>query len=253
MARYTGPVCRQCRRAGVRLYLKGERCFPRKCEMEKRAYAPGEQHTDSRPASSIRLTACSCAEKQKLRRIYGVLERQFRLYFAEAERRPGITGETLLQLLERRLDNVVYRLGLATSRRTARQLVGARPRDGERQTGGRPVLPDSHGRHRLDRREEPDDGPSSCRPWSKAGSRRLPVWLQIGRRTPCGAACSRCRRGRRSTPRFRKSWWSSSIPGSLRQREQGEESDDYRHINTSHRAAGRWQGSALRLLPGRTA
>ena len=177
MARYTGPVCRLCRRAGVWLYLKGERCLTPKCEIEKRAYPPGEQtktHARRRPSAyGLQLT-----EKQKLRRIYGVLEGQFRNYFAEAERRPGITGETLLQLLERRLDNVVFRLGFASSRKQARQLV-------------------AHGHFAVS--DIPTDIPSylvkpgqavsvleKSRPLAaivhsveRAGSRRLPVWLQI--------------------------------------------------------------------------
>lgn len=121
MARYVGPVCRLCRREGIKLYLKGERCYSNKCAVDRRAYAPGEhgQSRRSKPSEySIRLR-----EKQKLRRIYGVLERQFSRYFEVASRKKGVTGETLLQLLERRLDNVVYRLGFASSRAEARQLV----------------------------------------------------------------------------------------------------------------------------------
>src|SRR6266545_4060278 len=109
MARYIGPVCRLCRREGMKLFLKGERCYTEKCAIEKRNLPPG-QHGKLR-------------EKQKVKRIYGVLENQFRRYFEMADRQRGITGETLLQLLERRFDNVIYRLGLATSRAQARQLV----------------------------------------------------------------------------------------------------------------------------------
>ena len=122
MARYTGPVCRLCRRAGVRLYLKGDRCMTPKCEIEKRAYPPGE-HTQTRMRRRVSAYGVQLTEKQKLRRMYGVLERQFRRYFAEAEHRSGITGETLLQLLERRLDNVLYRSGLVTSRPQGRQWI----------------------------------------------------------------------------------------------------------------------------------
>jgi len=122
MARYRGPVCKLCRREGVRLYLKGDRCHSAKCEIEKRAYPPGE-HAQTRTRRRTSAYGVQLREKQKLKRMYGVLESQFRRYFAEAERRPGITGEILLQLLERRLDNVVWRLGLAGSRAQARQLI----------------------------------------------------------------------------------------------------------------------------------
>ncbi len=120
MGRYTGPVCRICRRAGIKLYLKGERCFTPKCGIDRRAYAPGEHGQRRRKLSDY---GAQLREKQKIRYIYGVLEDQFRNYFEEAERRPGITGLNLLQILETRLDNVVYRLGFADSRRQARQLV----------------------------------------------------------------------------------------------------------------------------------
>ena len=122
MARYNGPVCRLCRREGMKLFLKGERCYTEKCAIEKRNMPPG-QHGRLRKAKMIGY-AVQLREKQKVKRIYGVLEDQFRGYFEQADRtRGGITGETLLQLLERRLDNVVYRLGLGTSRAQARQLV----------------------------------------------------------------------------------------------------------------------------------
>jgi small subunit ribosomal protein S4 len=121
MARYIGPVCRLCRREGMKLFLKGERCYTEKCAIEKRNFAPG-QHGKSRK-QKLAGFGVQLREKQKVKRIYGVLEDQFRHYFEQAERTRGITGETLLQLLERRLDNVIYRLGLATSRAQARQLV----------------------------------------------------------------------------------------------------------------------------------
>ena len=125
MARYTGPVCKICRREGEKLFLKGQRCFSPKCPFERdRGYPPGEHGRMSRfrrrrTSDYLR----QLREKQKARRIYGVLERQFRRYFREAERRTGLTGENLLILLESRLDNVVYRLGFAESRAQARQLV----------------------------------------------------------------------------------------------------------------------------------
>ncbi len=120
MAKYRGPVCRLCRREGGKLFLKGARCMTEKCAVERRAYPPG-QHGQGRPRVSE--YSAQLREKQKLKRIYGVLERQFRGTFVKAERQRGITGENLLRMLERRLDNVVYRLGFAASRKEARQLV----------------------------------------------------------------------------------------------------------------------------------
>jgi small subunit ribosomal protein S4 len=121
LARYRGSVCRLCRREGMKLFLKGERCMTEKCAIEKRNFAPGEQGKSRR--ARIQGYGLQLREKQKVKRIYGVLEKQFRINFERAERQRGITGETLLQLLERRLDNAVYRLGFATSRRQARLVV----------------------------------------------------------------------------------------------------------------------------------
>src|SRR5215471_21235145 len=120
MARYIGPVCKLCRREGMKLYLKGERCYSEKCAYTRRPYPPG-QHGQGR----IKLSeyAVRLREKQKVRRIYGVLERQFRDYYFDATRRKGRTGEEMLGLLESRLDNVVHRLGFAFTRAQARQLV----------------------------------------------------------------------------------------------------------------------------------
>lgn len=120
MARYTEAVCRLCRREGMKLYLKGDRCYSDKCGVTRRPQAPGQHGTGRRKLSEYGL---QLREKQKARRIYGVLEKQFANYFVKAEKMKGITGENLLQLLERRLDNVVYRLGFAQSRPQARQLV----------------------------------------------------------------------------------------------------------------------------------
>jgi small subunit ribosomal protein S4 len=124
MARYNGPVCKLCRREGGKLFLKGERCYSPKCALERRSYPPG-QHGFEQQFRRRRTSAYGkqLREKQKLRRIYGVLETQFRRYYREALRLPGITGTNLLALLEMRLDNIVYRLGLASSRAQARQLV----------------------------------------------------------------------------------------------------------------------------------
>lgn len=120
MARYTGAVCRLCRREGQKLYLKGDKCFTDKCTIIKRNYAPG-QHGQSRKKLSE--YGIQLREKQKVRRYYGISEKQMRKYFDMADNMPGITGDNLLRLLELRLDNVVYRLGLASSRAEARQLV----------------------------------------------------------------------------------------------------------------------------------
>ncbi len=123
MARYTDSVCKLCRREGMKLFLKGERCLSPKCAMERRAFPPGihgKKQTFKRKTSDY---GVQLREKQKARRIYGVMERQFRRYFEEANRTTGLTGINLLAMLERRLDNVVYRLGFADSRAQARQIV----------------------------------------------------------------------------------------------------------------------------------
>jgi small subunit ribosomal protein S4 len=120
MARYRGPVCKLCRREGMKLFLKGERCLTEKCSIERRSYPPGE-HGRGRIKQSEYLL--QLREKQKARRYYGLLEKQFRSYYEKASRQGGITGESLLRMLELRLDNVVYRLGFASSRAQARQLV----------------------------------------------------------------------------------------------------------------------------------
>ncbi len=122
MARYRESVCRLCRREGMKLFLKGDRCFKDSCAIEKRNFAPG-QHGKNRKSKVIGY-GLQLREKQKVKRIYGVLEGQFRNYFEKAERQRGVTGETLLQILERRLDNTVYRLGFASSRAQGRQLIG---------------------------------------------------------------------------------------------------------------------------------
>ena len=120
MARYTGPVCRLCRREGMKLFLKGDRCYTKKCAIEKGRVTPG-QHGQSR--KKVTEYGLQLREKQKTKRIYGMMENQFKLTFNKAERQKGVVGENFLVLLERRLDNAVYRLGLASSRSEARQLV----------------------------------------------------------------------------------------------------------------------------------
>jgi small subunit ribosomal protein S4 len=123
MARYTGPVCKLCRREGQKLFLKGTRCYTEKCAIERRGYPPGLHGRMAARRRKQSEYAGQLREKQKVKRTYGVLETQFHNYFVEASRLPGVTGENLLVQLERRLDNVVYRLGLAPSRKSARQLV----------------------------------------------------------------------------------------------------------------------------------
>ncbi len=132
MARDRSPKCKQCRREGIKLFLKGERCLTEKCSIERRSYPPGE-HGRGRIKQSEYLL--QLREKQKARRYYGILEKQFRLYYDRASQQSGITGEALLRMLELRLDNVVYRLGFASSRAQARQLI----RHGQFQVNGRRV------------------------------------------------------------------------------------------------------------------
>jgi len=120
MAKYTGPACRQCRREGVKLFLKGDRCFTGKCALERRNFVPG-QHGQSR--KMMKEYGTQLREKQKAKRYYGILETQFRNYFKKADAKEGMTGENLLVMIERRLDNVAYRMGMGESRRDARQLV----------------------------------------------------------------------------------------------------------------------------------
>ena len=138
MARDTSPQCKQCRREGMKLFLKGERCLTDKCGVERRAYPPGDHGRGRMKQSEYRL---QLREKQKARRFYGVLENQFRTYYDKASRQPGVTGENLLRLLETRLDNVLVRLGFAGSRRQARQMI----RHGHWQVNGRRVdIPSYH-------------------------------------------------------------------------------------------------------------
>jgi small subunit ribosomal protein S4 len=135
MARYNEAVCKLCRREGEKLFLKGERCYSPKCAFERRPYAPGSHGRDAQFRRKVSDYGLQLRAKQKTRRVYGVLERQFRRYFREAEQRRGLTGTNLLIILESRLDNVVYRLGFATSRAQARQLV----RHGHMEVNGRKV------------------------------------------------------------------------------------------------------------------
>jgi len=178
LARYRDAVCRLCRREGMKLFLKGQRCLTDKCAIEKRNFAPG-QHGKSRRPKLVGY-GLQLREKQKVRRVYGILEDQFRSYFEKAATMRGITGENLLIMLERRLDNVVYRLGLATSRAAARQLV----RHGHIDVAGRRVdIPSyqvSPGQE-IVVRERSRKMATVQRALDFAGSRTLPAWLTLER------------------------------------------------------------------------
>lgn len=175
MARYTGASCRLCRREGEKLFLKGERCYTNKCAVSRRTYAPG-QHGQSRKKQSE--YGLQLREKQKARRFYGILESQFRKYFEMATKRKGVTGENLLQILESRLDNVVYRLGLATSRPEARQLV----RHGHFSVNGKKVNIPSYLLEPGDViavRDNFKDSPKLKEILDIAGGKTVPKWLEF--------------------------------------------------------------------------
>lgn len=175
MARYIGAVCRICRRAGEKLYFKADRCFTEKCGVERRKYAPG-QHGQSRTKLSD--YGVQLMEKQKVRKPYGLMEVQFRKYFHEAERRTGITGEILLQLLECRLDNAVYRMGFSGNRRQARQLIS----HGHFLVNGRAVNIPSYILRASDVVEVKESSrsiPSIQESLDKAGHRGLPTWVEM--------------------------------------------------------------------------
>ena len=189
MARYAGPVCRLCRREGMKLFLKGERCYAEKCAIEKRNVPPGSQQGRRRRPMKVMGYGLQLREKQKVKRTYGVLESQFRRYFAEAERQRGITGETLLQLLERRLDNVVYRLGLATSRSQARQLV----RHGHFYVNGKRADVPSYSLKEGDAvsvRERSNKKASILYAMEEVKGRGIPEWLQFDASAMTGRVAS---------------------------------------------------------------
>jgi len=174
MARYIGPVCRLCRREGMKLFLKGERCYTEKCAIEKRNLPPG-QHGRARRAKVVGY-GVQLREKQKVKRTYGVLENQFRRYFESADRQKGITGELLLQALERRLDNVVYRMGFATSRAQGRQLV----RHGHFTINGRKVDIPSYAVRQGDTvavRQSSAKNPTIQHALEEVKGRGVPEWL----------------------------------------------------------------------------
>jgi len=176
MASEGSPVCRRCRREGVKLYLKGDKCYSRKCPVERRAYPPGQHGQGMQRKLSD--YGVQLREKQKMRRIYGVREQQFRNYIQDAIRRPGVTGDILLQLLEMRLDNIVYRMGLASSRAQARQFVshghimvnGKRVNIASYQARANDVVEVAEGARKI---------PPLVAAIEGAGGRALPAWLQF--------------------------------------------------------------------------
>lgn len=177
MARHTDAVCRLCRREGVKLFLKGQRCYTEKCAIDRRAYPPGQQG-QARPRFSE--YGVQLREKQKLKRFYGVLEAQFRNYFASANRMKGATGENLLLLLERRLDNVLYRMGLAASRAQARQWIRHR----HVLVGGRPVtIPSFLVRQGavIELKEKSRTASAVQRALAVTESHQVPAWLRVDR------------------------------------------------------------------------
>jgi len=190
MARHTDPVCRLCRREGAKLFLKGARCYSKKCAFERRPSPPGQHAIRRRKVGDYGL---QLREKQKVRRIYRVLERQFKNYFETAESRPGVTGENLLRLLELRLDNVVFRLGFAASRDHARQLVT----HGHFAVNGRPTNIPSHQLNPGDRVEVREsrrerDPFKTARETLRSVS--VPEWLSIDAATLSGSILAAPRR-----------------------------------------------------------
>jgi len=175
VARYIGALCRICRREGEKLFLKGDRCYTEKCAVERRKYPPGQHGQGFRKLSDYGL---QLREKQKVRSIYGILEGQFRRYFYEAERKKGITGEVLLQLIESRLDTMVYRMGFAPNRRRARQLI----RHGHILVNGREAnLPSFaiKGGDLVEVKESSRDMPEIADSLSKSEHRGIPAWVEV--------------------------------------------------------------------------
>lgn len=187
MARYSGPVCRLCRREGLKLFLKGQRCLTDKCPIEKRNFPPGQHGKARRP--KLVGYGLQLREKQKVRRLYGILEGQFRNNFEKAAASKGLTGHNLLLTLERRLDNVVYRLGLGASRAEARQLV----RHGHIRVSGRkvntPSFQVSPGQE-ITLREKIQNSPSLQRALDVTSGRSVPPWLEFNRETMKGRVIS---------------------------------------------------------------
>ncbi|HZT39048.1 MAG TPA: 30S ribosomal protein S4 [Bryobacteraceae bacterium] len=178
MARYKGPVCRICRREGMKLFLKGERCHSEKCAIEKRNFAPGQHGKDRKP--KLVGYGLQLREKQKARRYYGLLEGQFRNLFEKASKMKGITGENLLNMLERRLDNAVYRMGFGTSRAQARQVV----RHGHIQVNGRKVNIPSYlvkPGDTIEVREKSKNNPTILAARDATAHAPSPNWLEVDR------------------------------------------------------------------------
>ncbi|MBL8179617.1 MAG: 30S ribosomal protein S4 [Bryobacterales bacterium] len=178
MARYIGPVCRLCRREGMKLFLKGDRCYTEKCAIEKRNFIPGQHGRDRKP--KILGYGLQLREKQRAKRYYGVLETQFRNSFEKASNMKGITGENLLGLMEHRLDNVIYRLGLATSRNMARQIV----RHGHIQVNGRKVNIPSFLTKKgdvIEVRQKSKQNAGILASCDATASRPAPTWLEFDR------------------------------------------------------------------------
>jgi len=187
LARYTGPVCRLCRREGMKLFLKGERCFKPSCAVEKRNFQPG-QHGHARRAKIVGY-GLQLREKQKVKRIYGILENQFRSYFEKAARQKGITGENLLAQLERRLDNVVVRLGFASTHNQARQLV----RHGHVLVNGKKVnIPSFQVAigHEIGVKEQMKKNVQVIGALEMAGGRGTPHWLELNAANASGRILS---------------------------------------------------------------
>ncbi len=192
MARYTGPVCRLCRREGLKMFLKGERCYTDKCAVDRRHYIPG-QHGQARPGK-VSEFGRQLREKQKVKRIYGVQEKQFRGYYELAARKGGVTGENLLSFLERRLDNVVFRLGFASSRSEARLLV----RHGHVMHNGKPVDIPSLLVKAGDEVKIGEGSKDSVRVAESVESvdrRGVPAWLTLDKKALCGKVATLPARG----------------------------------------------------------
>jgi small subunit ribosomal protein S4 len=190
MARYTGPSCRQCRREGTKLFLKGTKCFTEKCPVERRPYAPGQHGQNQARRRKSSEYAKQLREKQKIKRIYGVSERQFRNTFEKVSTLPGITGHNLLAALESRLDNMVYRMGFAASRKAARQLIRHRHVEVNGQNVDIPsylVKPGQEIRVRMKSREQ-----ASIQAAMDQASRGAPLsWLAVDRETFSGRMLER--------------------------------------------------------------
>ena len=191
MARYRDAVCRLCRREGVKLFLKGQRCLTDKCAIERRNFAPGQHGKSRRP--KLIAYGLQLREKQKVRRLYGILENQFRNYFEKAAASKGITGENLLSMLERRLDNTVYRLGFATSRAEARQLVRHSHISVSGQKVNIPSFQVAPGQE-ITLREGSQQLPCVRRALDISGGRGVPSWLELDRENIKGRVVSLPRR-----------------------------------------------------------